>query len=238
MKTKSISQLIHIAVILSFFLPFYYVGCDESSNPESRKENSESVEEMDTLGEENMDTEISSDSITISDQIQDDSVIANGVLSKNIPADTSQEPSASKDSAIMQSKQLNSAQDTLSDKQETDQIESDRSLLIKILKPSEDTVSGIGVVVETFPGLLYGVLAFSFVLLFLGIVVKFMEPSALKTILLLDILILSGIIGGFFEWHIFNEKLWGYWVAFALTVILISFDIYAFIKNRSDRNTT
>lgn len=94
-----------------------------------------------------------------------------------------------------------------------------------ILVPKPYTYSGIGTVLNTVELVPYtGTLVFVFLLL-LALIAKYMEANALKTIVLLEffsLFMLAIAVGDF----VMFERLWGYWLAFAFTAIVLILDAY------------
>ncbi len=113
----------------------------------------------------------------------------------------------------------------------SEQISKKYNVLKPILTPKEDTYTGIAMVIDSTQGLVYLSVLIPFILLFISLIVKFIEVNARRTIVLLEFFILTFLLL-LLPFSIFSEILWGYWVCFSFAFILILYDIYLLILNK------
>jgi len=202
MKTITISKLLHITVMLTFLLPFFYTGCGAVKK---EKPNQDSDAKVMTSAKEIND--------------KDTNKIIN-------PVDTSTVASTASTSKDTINKKKDKDDEQLSDKL----VEKFPALSI-ILIPSNETYSGLGTLINLLAFIVWFSIFISFLFLLLGITIKIIEPNSITIIVILDILILIGIlISKSPSWN--SERLWGFWVCVVTTSILLAFDCYMLFKNK------
>jgi len=238
MKKRTTSKILHILAILSFLLPFFYNGCGGPSAEELAKKAADSARVSDSIAQLKFDSSRIADSIAMTRQPINDSTSKNLVKTNKIETtdlltkqDSQNDSVVSKSFSKNENKCWNEMEDSYSD-----ELITEYPFLSIILKPNTDTYTGLGSVFNMFCLIYMFSLTISFILLIIGLLIKFIEPSAFKTAIVLEIFILIGII--ITEFPSFSyEKLWGYWIALSLASLLLLYDIYIIIKNKLNANT-
>lgn len=232
-KLKNTSKLLHVLIILSFFLPFYPKGCDdgvaakEQARLDSLKKDSiirDSLRIIQKLTEQEVQKRI--DSIIKADSLRNkvqqeihDSIAA--VAPKNSKADT-----------------IETSRDTIRKSTPKENIEfyqyasklAEKSSFFRLIFKPDGNYSGMGYVVDVLlPFILYGGPVISFILLLIGLFLKFRKKKAFFwltfgfSIISLGCLYVS--VGSFFF-----GRLWGFWVCFILIGIQALLDLMIAIK--------
>jgi hypothetical protein len=189
------SRLLNLFVILTFFFPFFYDGCAESSQKEAEtKQNSDSINAININGR------------TIT-----------GTVDLN-NTDTLKEP-------IDKPGRKSTIESQNDDESTCQSLVKKYPFLSIVLMPSKYTYSGIGAIVNVSPMFYYFSIFISFLLLFIGLLIKFIDPNSTRTFIILDILILVGIAVSRNMSFSF-ERLWGYWACILMSSFLLIFDIF------------
>lgn len=100
-----------------------------------------------------------------------------------------------------------------------------------LILPSEDNCSGIGVVIDSVEFYQLMGTFIAFLLLIIGLLLKFIEPESLKAYLLLELIAIIALAvakPGFFSF----ETLWGYWACIITMGLLTLYDSYQVIIAR------
>ena len=218
MKTITISKLVHITVMLTFLLPFFYTGCGAVKNEGPFKDSDTKVKTSSKEG-----------------NLKDSNKIINSTETSRIASNVS----ASKDSTLFNKKTNANSTDSINHKKDKDDEQLCDKLVEKIpalaiiLIPSYKTYSGLGTLINLLAFISWFSIFISFLFLLLGLVIKIIEPNSIKIIVILDILILIGIlISKSPSWN--SERLWGFWVCVVTTSILLAFDCFMLL-NKPDR---
>lgn len=208
------SRFLHVLVLFTFFLPFFYSGCGGSGAEEKAKQ--EAKHQADSIAEvtREMDSLVS---------LYPDTFQAN--ISYNTDSTT-----------------VSDSIDTIAkDNQVFNYLNDDENLSLTIIKkfpilkpllnPEQNVYTGLGTVINLFPLMFLFGAFLSMLFLLSGFVVKFLEKTALKTILFLE------VIAALFLYNaapldVWGEKLWGYWVGLTSILILILFDFYIWWQQR------
>jgi hypothetical protein len=103
-----------------------------------------------------------------------------------------------------------------------------------ILVSKENTFSGLAMIIDSGSYIVVFSVFIYFLLSILSLTIKYLDSGTIKTIVLLDVLallflIISEPIG------IFNNRLWGLWVAIILFSTLTILDIYILTKNHHNK---
>ena len=211
-KQFKISRRLHLATICCFLLPFFYTGCGAT---EEEKAEEEKVEH------DSIPTLTNQTSTTFQDSFMNKSI--DSVSEKNF---------AQIDTTKTQTESIEP--DTFKTKKEespSEQIINKFTFLRPVLMPAKYTYSGLGTIINTTPYIRFFTIVISFLILLLCFVVKFIDKKALKTIVLLEILVFVFlIISKPHSWD-FNI-LWGFWVTVVFSFALTLYDIY--ILNLTD----
>lgn len=197
----------HIAVICCFFLPFFYTGCERAKD----LENSSAYEQSDTTAQVVLPTD------TIPDNEKIDSTASNQIVDSVINTN---------DSDPDQTDTLNNPLDIdESDGSWSNIIVAKYTFLKPLLIPEKYTYSGMAIVIDSIPYVPFISSLFSLLFLILSLSVKYIERTAIKSILLVESLALVFLLISMpHSWNV--ERLWGYWIAFSLTGILVLFDFF------------
>lgn len=130
-------------------------------------------------------------------------------------------------------KSINKVESKVENKEETlsETLSQEYPFLQAILVSEENTFSGWAMIIDSGSYILVFSIFIYFLLSILSLTIKYLESNAIKTIVLLDVLallflILAEPIG------IFNNRLWGVWIAIILFSTLTILDIYILIKNQ------
>ncbi|MDF2454459.1 MAG: hypothetical protein K0R51_452 [Cytophagaceae bacterium] len=200
------SRLLQSFIVLSFSLPFFFVGCEKSDESAAA-----------------VDSTVAVDTLQV------------------VPSDSS---TASSDSL---SGQISDTQDTIqiatNDKTEEHEEKSDFSKeLIKehewlrpFLMPDKEIYTGLGLVLNIFRQSIFYNIFFSFLLILIGFAIKFLEKSAIRTQLLLNLLAIV-FLYIYLPTFLSGERLWGFWVCLSLLVLTIALDIYRLILTQKKKS--
>ncbi len=214
------SRLLHVLVLSTFFLPFFYSGCGGPSAEEKAKQEAQLQADSIAEGTREMDSLMILDSDTI--EIETPLVDTNNI-------DTS---------AIGNSFNQNEA-DNSNNKEEclTLKLTKKYSFLKIFLNPEPNVYTGIGMSINTLPYVFQFGTFLSLLFLFISFTVKFLDKSALKTILLLEMIAALFLYNAYILFDISGEKLWGYWVGLVSFIILFLFDFYVWWQQKKDQVT-
>ncbi len=211
------SRLLHVLVLCAFFLPFFQSGCGSPSAEE--KANQEAQHQADSIAKatREMDSLVSlyPDTFQANISAVDDSI-------------TVAEPV---DTIRKENQVFNYLND---DENLSLSIIKKYPILKPLLNPDKNVYTGLGTAINLFPLMFLFGAFLSILFLVVGFLVKFLEKTAIKTILLLE------IIAALFLYHaapfdVWGEKLWGYWVGFTSIIILILFDFYIWWQQRNNK---
>jgi hypothetical protein len=207
MNKRTLSKIMQVLVILTFFLPFFYTGCGNYKNKEK-----EAKRIADSTG--------MSDSAMMHDTVR---------KVNNIPLNDSVKTATVDSTPKTTVAETRSSAKSNKDEQLSYQLVNEYPFLSIFLMPSENTYSGIGTIVNFIPYIIFFLLFISLLLLIIGLLIKFIDPLAIRTIVILDCLILIGI---FFSRNpsFVSDRLWGYWVCLATTALLLAVDVYILVK--------
>jgi hypothetical protein len=211
------SKRLHLATICCFLLPFFYGGC--GSGPEEKaaaeKAKTDSLEAIEAV----KTAETLHDSVI---GTFPDTITQNNISKKDTP---------DKQVLIQESDTKQKTEDN--SKTVSQKVVNNFPFLRSFLIPREYTYTGIASVIDVSGFIVWISIFVSFLLLIIGLIVKFIETGALKTIILLDILALGFlIISESMSWDC--EKLWGFWLCVVLASLLTIYDIYIIILKRKN----
>ena len=215
MKTITISKLLHITVMLTFLLPFFYTGCGAVKKEKPYQDS---------------DAKVMTSSKEINDKDTNKIINPADTLGVASNASTSNASTLVNKNAIANKDTINKKKDK-DDEQLCDKLVEKIPALSIILIPSNETYSGLGTLINLLAYIVWFSIFISFLFLLLGILIKIIEPNSIKIIVILDILILTGIlISKSPSWN--SERLWGFWVCVIITSILLAFDSFMLFKNK------
>ena len=108
------------------------------------------------------------------------------------------------------------------------------TFLQPILVSKENTFSGLAILIDSGSYIIFFSVFIYFLLSILSLTIKYLDSNGIKTIVLLEVLSLFFLvilrpIG------IFDDKLWGLWVAIILFSALTIFDIYILTKYHQNK---
>ncbi|NTW32234.1 MAG: hypothetical protein HGB12_06370 [Bacteroidetes bacterium] len=114
----------------------------------------------------------------------------------------------------------------------------DRKILViesddwgSIRMPSKETYSGLGAIINQISFIAIFSLSFSMLLLIIGLLIKFIDPKALKSIIIVDTMIILSVWISHSPSFI-SERLWGFWVCLSVVGILLLYDLYLLITRK------
>ena len=211
------SRFLHVLVLCTFSLPFFYTGCGGPSAEEKAKQEAQRQADSIAKATSEMDSLVSLDSDTIETEIP-------LVNTNNI--DTP---------AIENSFNENDADKSNNKEENLSATLTKKYPFLKIfLNPEPNVFTGIGMSINALPYVFQFGTFLSLLFLLISLTGKFLEKSPIRINLFLE------IIAAFFLYHAFilfdfsSEKLWGYWVGLSSILILILFDFYICWRQRSD----
>lgn len=202
------SRFIHVLVLCTFFLPFFYTGCGGPSAEEKLK--AEDQRKADSIA--------GTSDILISDTFYNDS--SNESIT---------ELDTTNDTTPFIAKQDTSKNDK--EKSISQQIVEAYPIFKIFLNPKPNIYRGIGTTINVFPYFFLFGTFLSLLFLLVSFLVKFLEKNAQKTILVLEVIAFIFLYNAS-SYDYWGEKLWGYWVSFTAIILLILFDFYMWWKNR------
>lgn len=108
------------------------------------------------------------------------------------------------------------------------------TFLQPILVSKENTFSGLAILIDSGSYIIFFSVFIYFLLSILSLTIKYLDSNGIKTIVLLEVLslfflVISRPIG------IFDDKLWGLWVAIILFSALTILDIYILTKYHQNK---
>lgn len=203
-KHQKYSRILHWVTLCCFLLPFFYTGCRQN------------IEENPTPGKVIQDSiEFKANQTITSTQ---DSVFEQS-------ADTTPDTLSTQ---LSDTTVCNSKNESFTPSQE---ISSKYKFLRPFLVSREKTFSGVAIIIDSILIIPYFAVFISFLLLIIGLAVKFIDRNAHKVIVLLDFLALISL---FFSkpYSLISEKLWGFWIALILVLVLTVYDIVSIRFNK------
>ncbi len=211
-KQTTYSKILHIIVLLCFLLPFFYTGCGPSKEEKAQREKAkqDSVEALQKAG-----LGAITDKTSTKDSLQHDSVV---------------EPRMTLMDEV--SKPIeNTSIENAEEKRLSEVISDNYPFLRPILIPKPDTFTGLGEVINSVYYIPFYAILISFLLLLLGLLIKFIDKHATLTLIILDFLALVFLY--FSRTPTFVcDVLWGYWVTFSFIVLLLLYDTFIILKNK------
>ncbi|MDB5256126.1 MAG: hypothetical protein JWM14_821 [Chitinophagaceae bacterium] len=205
-KSLLYSRILQFSIVLSFLLPFFFVGCDQKTD-ESASVYDSTVVATDTLSKDVLDTlhekNTSSDSSTIN-TTQTTDTIGTG-------------PTA----AVSEE----------NDKSFSKELVREYEWLSPILIPSPEVYTGIALVINLGSEAIFINIFFAFLLILICLSIKFLEKYAIRTQILINMLALA-FLYVYIPTFLSGERLWGFWVCFTLILVTIANDIYRLIEQR------
>ena len=214
MKKRTISKLIHVIAILTFAFPFFYTGCGTSKDNAKEQAKMDSLR-ADSIAKANKDTAKIDTAVKITtseDAMRKENIDTASIKPNKIDNNASTRKSENNDDK----------------KQLTDEVVKKYPFLSFVLMPESEIYSGFGVVLNDIPYVFFVFLFFTFLLLIIGLLIKFIDPHALKSIVIIDVMMFLGtLISRSPSWNC--EKLWGYWVCLSVVGVLLIYDVYILI---------
>jgi hypothetical protein len=212
------SRFLHVLVLCTFFLPFFYTGCGGPSAEEKAKQ--EAQNQADSIAEatREMDSLVSLDSDTVETKIP-------LVNTNNI--DTP---------AIENSFNENDADKSNNKEEYLSATLTKRYPFLKIfLNPEPNVYTGIGMGINALPYVFQFGTFLSLLFLIISLAGKFLEKSLVRINLFLEIIAAFFLYNAFILFDFSGEKLWGYWVALTSILLLILFDFYIWWQQRNNK---
>jgi hypothetical protein len=209
------SKVIHTITLLCFLLPFFYTGCEKQKVSKAMNEAiTDSMAVADSVN-------IQPHKIGCLETNSLDSV--KNVISTD---DTTSENKTEALGLIKPQKQEEVLSQILSTKY---------SFLKPLLIPTDETYSGIGAFLNLIPFFKWFAIFLSFLLLVIGLVIKFIDSGSIISIVLIDTIALISLI--FSQTPSWNcERLWGFACCVFLASILTFYDLFICKRNRSFTN--
>lgn len=209
------SRFLHVLVLCTFFLPFFYSGCGGPSAEEKAKQEAQRQADSIVKATSEMDSLMSFEPDTFQANIGNSEYSA----TVSMPIDT----------IAKNNEALNYLND---DENLSLTIIKKFPILKPLLHPEQNVYTGLGTAINLFPLMFLFGAFLSMLFLLVGFVVKFLEKSAFKTILLLEIIAALFLFNAA-PFNFWGKELWGYWVALTSILILILFDFYVWLKTKN-----
>lgn len=211
------SRFLHVLVLCTFFLPFFYTGCGGPSAEEKAKQ--EAQHQADSIA--NATREIDSLKSLDSDTIEIETPLGN---TNNI--DTS---------AIENNDKENDAANSNKKEEYLSTTLTKKYPFLKIfLNPEPNVYTGIGMSINTLPYVFQFGTFLSLLFLLISLAGKFLEKSPVRINLFLEIIAAFFLYNAFILFDFSGEKLWGYWVGLTSIFMLILFDFYIWWQQRKE----
>lgn len=211
------SLFLHVLVLCTFFLPFFQSGCGGPSAEEKAKQ--EAQNQVDSIAEatREMDSLVSIYSDTIKIEIP--------IVDTNNNDTTAFENNDKENDAANSNKKEDYLSSTLTKKY---------PFLKIILNPEPNVYTGIGMSINALPYVFQFGTFLSVLFLLISLAGKFLDKSAFKTILFLEVIAALFLYNAYILFDLSGEKLWGYWVGFTSIIMLILFDFYIWRQQRKE----
>ncbi len=211
------SRFLHVLVLCTFFLPFFQSGCGGPSAEEKAKQEAQRQADSIANATREMDSLMSFEPDTFQANIGNS------------------EYSATVSEPIDTIAKNNEAFNYLNDDENLSLTIIKKFPILKpLLNPEQNVYTGLGTAINLFPLMFLFAAFLSMLFLLVGFVVKFLEKSALKTMLFLEI-IAALFLYNAAPFNVWGEKLWGYWVGLSSSLILILFDFYIWWQQRNNK---
>jgi hypothetical protein len=207
------SRFLHVLVLCTFSLPFFQSGCGSPSAEEKAKQEAQHQADSIAKATREMDSLMSIEPDTIETPLVDTNHI-----------DTS---------AIGNSPNQNDADNSNNKEEYLSGILTKKYPFLKIfLNPEPNVYTGIGMSMNALPYVFQFGTFLSVLFLLISLAGKFLDKSAFKTILFLEVIAALFLYHAYILFDISGEKLWGYWVALTSILLLILFDFYIWWQQR------
>lgn len=201
------SRLLQFSIVLSFLLPFFFVGCEKSDESATAADTTIAVDTLQVIPS-NSATH-SSDSLSAKMNETKDSI----QTTSNDTIDENKKESTFSEELIVEHEWLR-----------------------PFLMPDRGVFTGLGLVVNVIIQSIFFTIIFAFVLILIGLSIKFLEKSAIKSQILLNILAL--VLLFLYTPDIFSvQRLWGFGVCISLLVLTIAVDVYRLLSTHTKNNS-
>ena len=202
------SRLIQFGIVFSFFLPFFFVGCEKSEESATAADTLTTVDTLQIIPSDS--TTYSSDSLSpkISQAKDSTDLVTNDTIYEN-----------EKESGF--SKELINEHEWLS----------------PFLMPDPGVFTGLGLVVNVIRQSIFINILFAFLLILIALSSKFLEKSAIRTQLLINFLAIIFLFlytPDIFSAH----RLWGFGICLSLLTLTMALDIYRLILTHTKNKHT
>ncbi len=222
-KHYKYSKRLHWATLCCFLFPFFYTGCGGPSSEEiaaKEKYKQDSTAAVVAANAANTPKDTLNKTMTESADTTAQNYFSQVETSKN-----------QTQSLLAETPKTNMAKET---RMSSEKISDKFTFLKPFLTPKINTYTGIATVIDSITYIEYFSVFLSFLILIICLVIKFIEITATKTIVLLDTL---GLIFLFISQplpflSIGAEILWGFWVAVTFVFVLTIYDFYSIILNK------
>jgi hypothetical protein len=204
----SYSIKLNAAALFCFLLPFFYTGCESTTETAT------------------------SDSTAV--QVEEPPLPQNSITDTSSSLDSTKLASAKDTTTDTTAKQKDS---TTTDPNNVAQIVSEKyPILAPLLVPKPDTFTGVAMVINDVVFFSYYALVLCFLLLLISLCIKFIEPQARKSILLVETIALIALMLST-PVSINSKTLWGYWVSLFVVLCLVAYDVYI-VRTLVNSNTS
>jgi hypothetical protein len=196
-KHQKISRIFHCVTLCCFLLPFFYTGCRQNA------------EENATYSKE------------IQDSIEFKANHTSPYTQDSVSEQTGDTITDTVSTQLSETTVSNSKSESFTPSQD---ISKKYMFLRPFLVSKEKTFSGIAIIIDSVLIIPYFAVFISFLILLIGLTIKFIDRNARKGIVLLDFL---SLIFLFFSqpYSLISEKLWGFWIAIIFILVLTVYDI-------------
>ncbi len=190
------SRLLQFSIVLSFLLPFFFVGCEKSGESATAADSTAIADTLHVMPSDSTAHSTDSSSATISELKDSTQPATNDTIYENQKESTFSEELINED-----------------------------EWLGPFLMPESGVFTGMGLIVNVIKPSLFINIIFAFFLILIGLSIKFLEKSAIRTQLLINFLAIIFLF--LYTPDVFGvHRLWGFGVCLMLLVLTIALDAY------------
>lgn len=123
------------------------------------------------------------------------------------------------------------------EKKRSEMLSNEYTFLSPILVSKENTFSGLAMIIDTTDYIVIFSIFIFFILTILSLITKYFDATAIKTIVLIDVIALLFLIISR-PADLFYHRLWGFWITIILFSVVTIIDVFILIKNHSKKSKT
>lgn len=168
------------------------------------------------------------------------------VTEEEIQTDTTYVKEENKDTLVIDSIDINKSEKSIieqnsqleeKEKKSSEILSNEYTFLSPILVSKENTFSGLAMIIDTTDYIVIFSLFIFFILSILSLITKYLDTTAIKTIVLIDLIALLFLIISR-PADLFYHRLWGFWLTIILFAVVTLIDLFILTKNHAKKSKT